>query len=156
MPCRRPSRRVPQGRPCPAARLFGAGPARAVPLCWQPARERWCCRPGTGGACAPHPPLRSLPAWREAEWRWNAWCRYKGLARPRPAAALAGVPSGSDGRAPGAEAVYNSEGEITSSGIKVVYSASKQLQDLAVSWRKFVLSACSDEHLLDKWNFCEM
>lgn len=156
VPCRRPPRRVPPGRPCSAARLLGAGPARAAPLCWRPARERLCCRPGTGRACAPHPSLRCLPSWREADRLRNAWCRYKGLASARPAAALAGVPSGSSGRAPGAEVVHSSEGKVTRSGTKVVCSGSQQLRDLVVSLTKSVLRACSDGHHLDKWNVCEI
>lgn len=147
VPCCRPPRRVPQGRLCSAARLPGAGPARAARLCWRPAWERLRCRPGTGGACAPHPPLRSLPF---LAWSGQALRRPVSVQRAGESPARRRVPSGSG------EVVYNSEGKVTSSGTRVVCSGSQQLQDLVVSLTKFVLPVCSDERHLDKWNGCEM
>lgn len=49
VPRRRPPRRVPQGRPCPAALSLVRVPPALPPSAGG--------RPGTGGACAPHPPF---------------------------------------------------------------------------------------------------
>lgn len=155
VPCRRPPRRVPQGRLRSAARLPGAGPA-ALPPCAGGL-------PGKGCAAVLGQRERALltlplvPFLLGVKWRGSEALVSVQKAGESPAGRGAGLCALRERwQSSWRRGALQQRGKSYGSGIKVVCSGSQQLQDLAVSLTKFALPACSDEHHSYKWNLCEM